>query len=95
MKKLTKQQKKNLNEIIGESVFLISLGILLVGIHIFWVGFHNVDLCHNEISLENQINKDLDELAININYEISEKKVFNEEVWSLSDLLLGLLYWVI
>ena len=103
MKKLTKGYKESLNKTIGECILIISLAILLTGIHIFWVGFHNLDLCHNEISLENQINEDLDELGFDGDYSILEKKVFDGdysilekkvfdgEVWSLDDCyLLGL-----
>ncbi len=86
---MKKKINKKLMKIIIEFSFLISLLILIYGLNLFWVGFHNVDICHNEIVIQNMLSESL--RSINKSFIIQEQKVFDGSIWSLSDCyLLGL-----
>jgi len=52
---------------------IISLIILIFGISVFWTGFHNVDICHNERII-----------GLKTGYELKERTL-NKGIWSLSD----------
>lgn len=82
-----KINEKLLKETINSFSFLISLAILIYGVNVFWIGFHNIDLCHNEISIQNQLSEDL--RSINKSFIIVEKRVFDGEIWSLKDCYLN------
>lgn len=70
----------NWKKIIIVSCFLF----LMLSIFLFWTGFHNVDICVNEMNIEDNFNINLSELKI------------SENVWSLTDCYLdGLIKLVI
>ncbi len=87
MKKLTKEQKKKIMKRINGVIFLLALATFIWGINSFWIGFHNVDLCHNEISIQNQLSEHL--RTINKSFILRERKVFSDDVWSLKDCYLS------
>ena len=77
--------KEKFNRFFNEFTFILVLILLIFGIEVFQVGFHNLDLCHNEMKLEKEINKVLDKSNISGKYTIRETRTFDREVWSLSD----------
>lgn len=59
-------------------IIFIGLCILFVGITNFWIGYHNMDIAHNEEILECQINKIFKEKSINMVYDIRETNLSYE-----------------
>ena len=74
----------NMNIYIG----IISVIILVIGLNVFWVGFHNLDLCHNEMTIQSEINTKFDSLNVG-RLIIKEMRVYDKEVWSLGDCYLA------
>ena len=59
-------------------IILISCFIFLLwSISLFWIGFHNIDICVNEMNIENTFNISLLEIKL------------NGKIWSLSDCYLN------
>ncbi len=63
---------------------VVALIILIYGLNVFWIGFHNVDLCHNEMIIQDIVNKKFNKLNVS-NFIIRETKVYDGEIWGLSD----------
>ena len=76
---------KIFNRFFNEFTFILVLILLIFGIEVFSIGFHNVDLCNNEMGLEKEINKVLDKSNISGKYTIRETRIFDREVHSLKD----------
>ena len=81
---MKKEVKKKSIKVIIEFSFLISLAILIYGTNVFWIGFHNLDICHNEMVIQNMVNKKFNKLNVS-DFIIRETKVYDGEIWSLND----------
>ena len=62
LKKLSEVWKRSENI----TLFLLSLGLFIYGLNLFWLGFHSFDSAQNLIFLRDDINMDL--LKNNISY---------------------------
>lgn len=51
---------------------------MIYGIQLFWIGFHNIDVCHNEKVI-----------ALTLDVDIKETKIDSGELWSLDDCYLS------
>ena len=71
------------------TVLLVGVGlfILIYGVHVYWVGFHNVDICHNEKAIENQLNDYFEEKDIGVFGTLSEIVISEGEmqIWGLEN----------
>lgn len=58
------------------TLFLIFLIIFTKGIFLFVIGFHNMDVCNNEMHIAKDIENDLAKDGIDINVNITEMAVY-------------------
>lgn len=56
--------------------------LFVIGISLFWFGFHAVDLASNEIKIENHVNNFLKESKINTKLMLEETTI-GGKTWSL------------
>ena len=88
-KKRIKKYIKNINKRMNgkKSIILwiiIGKALLLYGIVSFWIGLHNMDLCHNETSIEQQVNLMFCENEMNNLRLTLTEQLTNGDTWSLS-----------
>lgn len=85
---LTKSGRKDWKEMKkGFPYFAIifSVFILICGVSMFIVGFHNMDTCHNEMGLEKEFNSEFLKYC-GIDYDMNIREIRADgEIWELSE----------
>lgn len=66
------------------AIFLYAIIVTIASVGMFMTGFHNMDLCHNEMNLEHIMNKELQKHNIQEPLDILEVTM-QAETWQLSD----------
>lgn len=75
--------KMRLSVIINQCILIFSIIMLFVGTMIWYTGFHNVDLCHNEKVIENEFNRQLLNRGQAWKYTLTEQ--YSEGKWTLDE----------